>query len=80
MSSKCPKFKNQQVVEDLPKLEPVDDNEDDKNISTLKELLGRSPSMSSPLGMKTSFWDSLGSKKSTRPLTGVDEPYPLMNP
>ena len=37
MSSKCPKYKEgtpkvQQVVEDLPKLEPVDDDEEDKNV------------------------------------------------
>ena len=37
MSSKCPKYmdeapKVQQVVEDLPKLEPVDDDEEDENV------------------------------------------------
>ena len=37
MSSKCPKYKDgapkvRQVVEDLPKLEPVDDDEEDKNV------------------------------------------------
>ena len=37
MSSKCPKYKDgapkvRQVVEDLPKLEPVDDDEEDENM------------------------------------------------
>ena len=37
MSSKCPKYKKEspkvrQVVEDLPKLETVDDDEDDENV------------------------------------------------
>ena len=37
MSSKCPKYKDgapkvRQVVEDLPKLEPIDDDEEDKNV------------------------------------------------
>ena len=37
MSSKCPKYKEstpkvQQVIEDLPKLEPVDDDDEDKNM------------------------------------------------
>ena len=37
MSSKCPKYRDnapkvQQVVEDLPKLELVDDDEEDENV------------------------------------------------
>ena len=37
MSSKCPKYKNgapkvRQVTEDLPKLEPVDDDKEDENV------------------------------------------------
>ena len=37
MSSKCPNFKKEspkvwQVVEDLPKLEPVDDDDEDENV------------------------------------------------
>ena len=37
MSSKCPKYKDgapkvRQVVEDLPKLEPVDNEEEDENV------------------------------------------------
>ena len=37
LSTKCPNFKKnspkvQQVIKDLPKLEPVDNNEDDKNV------------------------------------------------
>ena len=37
MSSKCPKYKDgapkvRQVVEDLPKLEPVDDDEEEENV------------------------------------------------
>ena len=37
MSSKCPKYKDsapkvRQVVEDLPKLEPADDDEEDENV------------------------------------------------
>ena len=37
MSSKCPKYKDgapkvRQVVEDLPKLEPVNDEEEDENV------------------------------------------------